>query len=80
MCFNMHDTSPVATSLAVKHDLTLFNSPQTEAEKQTYRDYANGIHYLSLVGSLLYTTQMQPNVQFVVSLVAQFGGNPGVAH
>ena len=80
MRFDMQDTSPVATPLAVKHDLTLSNSPQTEAEKQTYRDYANGIHYLSLVGSLLYATQTRPDIQFAVSLVAQFGGNPGVAH
>jgi len=76
----MQDTSPVATPLAVKHDLTLSNSPQTEAKKQTYRDYANGIHYLSLIGSLLYITQTRPDIQFVVSLVAQFGGNPGVTH
>ena len=79
-CFGMQDTSPVSTLLAVKHNLTLSNSPQTEAEKQTYRDYANGIHYLFLVGSLLFATQTRPNIQFVVSLVAQFGGNPGVAH
>jgi len=70
MCFNIQDTSPVATLFTVKYDLTLSNSPQTEAEKQTYKDYANGIHYLSLVGSLLYATQMWPNIQFVVSLVA----------
>jgi len=80
MCFDMQDTSPVATPFAVKHDLTLSNLLQTEAEKQTYRNYANGIHYLSLVGSLLYTTQIWPDIQFVVSLVAQFGGNPEVAH
>ena len=53
----MQDTSPVAISLAVKHNFTLFNPFQTETEKQTYRDYANGIYYLSLVESLLYTTQ-----------------------
>jgi len=35
---------------------------------------------LSLVGSLLFTTQTRPDIQFAVSLVAQFGGNPGVAH
>ena len=80
MRFNIQDTSPVATPFTVKYDLTLSNSPQTEAEKQTYRDYANGIHYLSLVGSLLYATQMWPNIQFAVSLVAQFGSNPGVTH
>jgi len=34
--FGMQDTSLVSTLLAVKHDLTLSNSPQTEAKKQTY--------------------------------------------
>jgi len=53
----MQDTSLVATPLAIKHNLTLSKSSQTKVEKQTYKDYANGIHYLSLVGSLLYTTQ-----------------------
>jgi len=80
MRFDIQDTSLVATPLAVKHNLTLSNSPQTEAKKQTYRDYANGIHYLSLVGSLLDAIQTWPNIQFAVSLVAQFGGNPGVTH
>jgi len=53
----MQDTSPVTTPLAIKHNFTLSKSSQTKVEKQTYRNYANGIHYLFQVGSLLYTTQ-----------------------
>ena len=51
-----------------------------ETEKRTYKEYASNIYYLSLVRSLLYTTQTQPDIQFAVNLIAQFGGNLGVAH
>jgi len=64
----------------VKHNLSTTQSPQSEAEKQAYKNYAGDIHYLSLVGSLLFATQTRPDIQFAVNLVAQFGGNPGIAH
>lgn len=32
------------------------------------------------MGSLLFATQTRPNIQYAVSLVAQFGANPSVAH
>ena len=35
---------------------------------------------MSLVGSLLYATQTRPDVQFLVNLVAQFSGNPGIPY
>jgi len=38
------------------------------------------MHYLSLVGSLLFTMQTRPNIQYTVGLVTQFGANPGVAY
>jgi len=38
------------------------------------------MHYLSLVGSLLFATQTRPNIQYAIGIVAQFGANPGVAH
>jgi len=78
--FGMQDAMPVSTPLAVKHNLSANQSPTSEAEKRAYKDYSDGIHYLSLVGSLLFATQTRPDIQFAVSLIAQFGGNPGIAH
>jgi len=52
----MLDAKPVSTSLAVKHSLFTSQSPSSEAELNEYSNFSEGIHYLSLVGSLLYTT------------------------
>ena len=52
----------------------------SEAEKWAYKEYVSNIHYPSLVGSLLFTTQTWPDIQFMVNLIAQFEGNSGVAH
>lgn len=62
--FGMMDCKPVSTPLEVKHD----------------QEYANGVHYLALVGSLLYATQTRPDIQFAVGLVSQFSRNPGKPH
>jgi len=32
------------------------------------------------VGSFLFAIQTQPNIQFAVTLIAQFGANPGITH
>jgi len=76
----MQDAAPVFTPLVVKHELSSSQSPQTEAEKHAYKSYAHDMHYLSLVGSLLFAMQTRPDIQYAVGLVAQFGANPGVAH
>jgi len=55
-------------------------SPSFEAELNEYLNFSRGIHYLSLVGSLLYTTQTYLDIQFSVNLIAQFSGNPGIPH
>ena len=78
--FGMLDVKPVLTPLAVKHGLSMSQSPSSEAELNEYSNFSGGIHYLSLVGSLLYATQTHLNVQFSVNLVAQFSGNPGIPH
>jgi len=78
--FGLQDATPVSTPLLVKHNLSTTQSPQSKAEKQAYKNYAGDIHYLSLVGSLLFATQTRPDIQFTVNLVAQFGDNPGIAH
>jgi len=79
-CFGIRDAIPVSIPLAVKHNLSTSQSPTSKAEKRAYKGYSDGIHYLSLVGSLFFATQTHPDIQFTVSLVAQFGGNPGVTH
>ena len=76
----MQDGIPISTLLVIKHNLSISQSPISEAEKQAYKEYAGHIHYLSLVRSLLFATQTWPDIQFAVNLIAQFGSNPGIAH
>jgi len=76
----MLDAKPVSTPLAVKHGLSTSQSPSSEAELNEYSNFSGGIHYLSLVGSLLYTTQTCPDIQFSVNLIAQFSGNSGIPY
>lgn len=76
----MQDCAPVTTPLAVKHNLSVSQSPTTEEDRMVYLKYANGVSYLEIISSLLYATHMRPDIQFAVSLVLQFGGNPGKAH
>ena len=76
----MLDVKPVLTPLAVKHGLSTSQSLSSEAELNEYSNFSRGIHYLSLVGSLLYATQTHPDIQFSVNLITQFSGNPGIPH
>jgi len=78
--FGILDVEPVSTPLAVKHGLSTSQSPFSEVELNEYLNFSRGIHYLSLVGSLLYTTQTRPDIQFSINLIAQFSGNPGIPH
>ena len=50
----MLDVKLVSTPLAVKHGLSMSQSLSSEAELNEYSNFSRGIHYLSLVGSLLY--------------------------
>jgi len=78
--FGLQDIAPVSTLFSVKHDLFIIQFPQSKAKKHTYKKYARNIYFLSLVGSFLFATQTYPNIQFAVSLIAQFGGNHGIVH
>jgi hypothetical protein len=78
--FGMQDCHPVSTPLAVNHGLSLSQSPNTAEEQASYDKYTRGIHYLSIVGSLLFVTQTRPDIQFAVGLVTQFSSNPGISH
>ena len=63
----MSDAKPVSTPLAVKHGLSTSQSPSSEIEQNEYSSFSGDIHYLSLVGSLLYATQTHPDIQFSVN-------------
>ena len=78
--FGMSECTPVSTPLAVKHNLSTSQSPKTEEETMKYLEYASGLHYLEIVGALLYATQTHPDIQYAVSVVSQFGSNPGKSH
>ena len=80
MRFEMLDVKLISTPLAVKHGLSMFQSPSFEVELNEYSNFSRGIHYLLLVGSLLYATQTHPDIQFFVNLIAQFSGNPGIPY
>jgi len=54
--FGMQDATSVSTPLGVKYNLSISQSPMSEAEKQAYKEYTGNIHYLFLVGSLLFMT------------------------
>ena len=55
--FGMASAHPVSTPLTVGCILSASQSPATEKERQEYVKYSNNVHYLALVGSLLYATQ-----------------------
>ena len=76
----MQDCILVTTPLAVKYNLSVTQSPTMEEEQTEYIRYASGMSYLEIVGSLLYVTQTRPNIQFTISIISQFGGNPGRPH
>jgi len=78
--FGIEGATPVSIPLAVKHNLSTVQSPVTNDEKTKYLDYASDLHYLSIVGSLLFATQSQLDIQHTVSLVSQFDGNLGISH
>jgi len=74
--FGIQDANIISTLLLVKYNLILSQYSKTNKKKQAYKDYTRSIHYLSLVGLLLFTTQTWPNIQFSVRLIAQFSRNP----
>jgi len=76
----MNNSYPVSTPLAVNHSLFLAQYPTNMNNKNSYYKYAREIHYLSLIGSFFFAVQTCPDIQYTVGLVAQFAGNPGIAH
>jgi len=65
-CFGMFDLYPISTPLAVGNTLSLSQSSQSEEDVSKYKRFANGIHYLSLIGSLLYAMQTCLDIQYTI--------------
>jgi len=78
--FGMANAYLVSTSFTVGTMLFILQSPQTLEDLCKFWEYSNRIHYLSLVGSLVYTIQNWPNIQFEVEKIAQFGDNPSISY
>jgi hypothetical protein len=78
--FGMSEYKPASTPLAVGARLMHFQSPTTPEDRTAYAQSLNGIVYLEGIGSVLYITQTRLDIQHLVSILAQFGANPGKAH
>ena len=65
----MSECMPISTPLTIKHNLSTSQSPKIEEEVTKYLEYANSLHYLKIVGTLLYATQTRPDIQYAVSIV-----------
>ena len=68
--FGMANSHSISTPLSISCTLSLSQSLQSKENVSKYKKFANSIYCLSLVNSLLYTTQTHPNIQFAVGLIA----------
>jgi len=66
--FGMSECAPISTPLTVKHNLSTSQSPKTEEEVTKYLEYSNDLHYLEIVGALLYATQTCPDIQYAIGV------------
>jgi hypothetical protein len=68
--FNMTELKPVSTPMSSAASL----GPDEDGEAVNQREYR------SMIGSLLYLTVTQPDIQFVVGLCARFQASPRSSH
>jgi isopentenyldiphosphate isomerase len=68
--FNMAELKPVFTAMSSTASL----GPDEDGEAVDQREYR------SMIGSLLYLTTTQPNIQFTVGLCARFQASPRSSH
>ena len=78
--FGMENSNPVSTPLNTKECLSAAQSPQTTEEKKAYLEYAGGLVYIQIVGSIIYVMQTRPDVLHAVGVLSQFSANPGKTH
>jgi hypothetical protein len=76
----MSDCRPASTPLPQKPNLSIEDCPSSDADKAEYRNAANGLSYLEIIGCILYATQTRPDVAYGVNTLAQYGSNPGKKH
>jgi len=55
--FGIEDITSVTIPLIIKHKLFAAQFLVTHDEKSKYQNYTGDLHYLSIVGSLLFATQ-----------------------
>jgi hypothetical protein len=68
--FNMAELKPVSTPMSSAASL----GPDEDGDAVDQREYK------SMIGSLLYLTATQPDIQFVVGLCARFQSSPRSSH
>jgi hypothetical protein len=68
--FNMAELKPVSTPMSSAASL----GPDEDGEVVDQREYK------SMIGSLLYLTATQPNIQFTVGLCTRFQSSPRSSH
>jgi hypothetical protein len=71
-----HVLTPLAITAHPSHD----QCPCTPKEHAEYEKCANGFSYLEGIGAGLYATQMCPDIQHAMGILAKFRANPGNAH
>jgi hypothetical protein len=69
-------------ALAARKDIELHQIDIVGAYLQgdLNEEYANGFKYIEGIGAVLYATQISPNIQHAVGVLAQFGACPGKPH
>ena len=65
----MENSHKALTPLNMKEHLTVTQSPQMAKEKRNYLQVTGGFHYLQILGSVLYATQMRPDIQHMVGVL-----------
>jgi isopentenyldiphosphate isomerase len=60
--FNMDELKPVSTSMSTTTSLDLYENSETVGQRE----------YMSMIGSLLYLTVTQSEIQFAMCLCASF--------
>jgi hypothetical protein len=68
--FNMAELKPVSTPMSS----TVSLGPDEDDDAMDQREY------MSMIGSLLYLTATQPDIQFAVGLCAHFQSSPRSSH
>jgi hypothetical protein len=68
--FNMTELKPILTPMST----TAVLDPDENGEAIDQREY------MSMIGSILYLTATQPNIQFTVCLCARFQASPRSSH